>query len=64
MSTLIYSTFANLARTLNRDRRHPALREIEPDAYLRLGDRLVPIFAQGDNGGRVATTSTNGKSRE
>jgi hypothetical protein len=64
MSSLIYSTFADLARRINLDRRHPALREIEPDAFLRFGNRIIPIFAESKNGTQVSTNSTGTSIKE
>jgi hypothetical protein len=61
----IFETRAQLSRTLNLDLRNRALREIEPDAYLRFGPKLIPIFAQGGNGAvQVSTKSTGIETKE
>jgi hypothetical protein len=60
----IFETRSQLSRTLNLDLRNRALREIEPDAFLRFGTKLIPIFVQGGNGMQVSTKSIGTKTKE
>jgi hypothetical protein len=60
----IFETRSQLSRTLNLNLRNRALREIEPDAFLRFGTKLIPIFAQGENGVQGSTKSTGSKTKE
>lgn len=64
MATPIFETKARLSRKFGVDLRNRVLREIEPDAFLQFGSRLIPIFAQSENSGLVAITSTDGKSKK
>ena len=54
----IFETRSHKSRTLGVDLRNRVLREIEPDAFLRFGNRLIPIFAQSENGRATAETLT------
>jgi hypothetical protein len=56
----IFETRSQLSRTLNLDLRNRALREIEPDAFLRFGTKLIPIFAQSENGAVQVSTNSIG----
>jgi hypothetical protein len=61
----IFETRSQLSRTLDLDLRNRALRDIEPDAFLRFGTKLIPIFVQGGNGAvQVSTKSTGSKTKE
>jgi hypothetical protein len=60
----IFETRSQLSRTLNLDLRNRALREIEPDAFLRFGTKLIPIFVRSENGVQVSTNSTGIKTEK
>jgi len=51
----IFETRSQKSRTLGVDLRNRVLREIEPDAFLRFGTKLIPIFAQSENGATAET---------
>jgi hypothetical protein len=60
----VFETRSQLSRTLNLDLRNRALREIEPDAFLLFGRKLIPLVVQGENGVQASTKSTGIETKE